>query len=127
MIGSKCLTNSSLSKKVPFNINQNSLRKQILHDLEIALNIALLTGHSVTQVDTDSQIKFDLNKEGYLLGSCLLTFNLKENSGSDHFYLEFCGDQIFELSINGLSIPIESVTWMNNQILLTSLRGGRQL
>lgn len=87
--------------------------------------MVILTGKAVTGIDSDSQIKFNLSKEGYLLGSCLLSFNLKDNSGSDSFFLDFCGDQIFELTINGIAIPIESVSWTNNQISLTSLRGGK--
>lgn len=78
-----------MNKKVPFNISQNSMRKQILNDLEIALNMVILTGKAVTGIDSDSQIKFNLSKEGYLLGSCLLSFNLKDNSGSDSFSLTF--------------------------------------
>lgn len=127
LMTSKCINNSSVSKKVPYNINQNSLRKQILHDLELSLNLILLSGQSVSSIDAESEIKYDVKREGYLIGSCLLTFNLKENSGTDNFYLDFCGDQIFELSVNGLTIPVESVSWVNNQINLNGLRGGSSL
>lgn len=124
IIASKSLKNSSINKKVPFHINQNSVRKQCLSDLNISLNIVFLTGNSVTGIDSDAQILFDLSKEAYMLGSCLLTFDLNDNFGSEQIYLEFCGDRIFELHINGISIPIDSVSWKNNQISLTSLRGG---
>lgn len=127
LMTSKCINNSSVSKKVPYNINQNSLRKQILHDLELSLNLILLSGQSVSSIDAESEIKFDVKREGYLIGSCFLTFNLKENSGTDNFYLDFSGDQIFELSVNGLTIPAESVSWVNNQINLNGLRGGSWL
>lgn len=124
MLGSRCLTNSSTSKKVPYNISQNSLRKQILSDLEIALHIVFLAGPSVTGVDSDAQISFDPAREAYLLGTCALSFDLKDASSSEQFFLDFCGDQIFELDVNGISIPIDTVSWTNNQISLTSLRGG---
>ena len=89
--------------------------------------MVLLTGHTVSQISSSSQVKFDLTNEGYLIGTSFLNFNIKENSGADNFYLDFCGDQIFEMIINGLSIPVDSINWTNNQILLTSLRGGTLL
>lgn len=125
MVGSRFLTNSSVSNKVPFNINQNSLRKQILDELELNLNIVFLTGQIVSSIESDAQINFDLKKEAYLLGSCAMTFNLKDNTGCENLFLDFCGNQIFELSINGISIPVDNVTWLNNQIALTGMRGGR--
>lgn len=125
LLGSSCLANSSMNRKVSYNISQNSLRKKLITDLQAKLSLLLITGKDISQMDNSSALKFDKEKEGFMVGTCTIKFHLKDVPEEKTFYLDYCGDQLYELNINGLSIPVETVQWTNNQLFITGLRIGK--
>lgn len=114
-----------MSKKVSYNINLNHLRKKLMTELDVALKLIFLMGESVLNQQDKSSLDFDSVSEGYCLGQSNLKFNLKDVPEEKTFHLDFCGDKIFEMSVNGLDVPLEQIEWENNQISLSNLRIGR--
>ena len=102
----------------------NSLRKVILDDLHVYLSLVFLTQDVVRSIEKEAQINFDLQKEGFTVGCAQLKFKLKDLYEDKSFYLDFCGDRIYYLEVNGVIQPMEMVTWVNNQITLPNLRKG---
>lgn len=59
-----------------------------------------------------------------LYGISTCKFNLKEVSQDRPILMDYCGDKIFGLTVNGTDYPHEQISWTNNQIKLPGLRRG---
>lgn len=127
MSSSHFISNSSANRKVAYNIEQNSLRKLMMQDLDIQLSLLFLTGSVVSQMESDGCVEFDKNKEGFLVGSATLKFKLKDFSEDTPLYLDYCGDRLYKIVINGIEYPTDLVGWKNNQIVLKNLRKGSHI
>ena len=121
---SNFLANSSLNRKVSYNVDLNFLRKKILSNLQVELNLIFLSTYCVKSLDVSEDIEFDLKKEGYLVGEAALKFKLQETPEDRSFFLDFCGDKIYSMIINGIEHGIDTIEWRNNQILMRGLRAG---
>lgn len=121
---SNFLANSSINRKVSYNVDLNFLRKKILSNLQVDLNLIFMSAYCVKSLDFTEDIDFDLKKEGYLLGESVLRFKLQETPEDRSFYLDFCGDKIYSMTINGIEHGIDTIEWRNNQILMRGLRAG---
>ncbi len=122
---SNFLANSSINRKVSYNVDLNFLRKKILNNLQVELNLIFLSAYCVKSLDMPQEIDFDLKKEGYLIGESVLRFKLQETPEDRSFFLDFCGDKIFSMTINGIEHGIDTIEWRNNQILMRGLRAGK--
>lgn len=121
---SNFLANSSINRKVSYNVDLNFLRKKILSNLQVDLNLIFLSAYCVKSLDVSDEIDFDLKKEGYLLGEAVLKFRLQETPEDRSFFLDYCGDKIYSMIINGIEHGIDTIEWRNNQILMRGLRAG---
>lgn len=125
LVGSKCLANSSADRKVSYNIAQNALRKKMIADLDIQLSLLMITGADVEKMEQNSPLQFDLKSEAFIVGDARISFILKDLPEDQSIFLDFCGDHLYDLKINGTSKPVDDVNWSNNQISMTGLRKGR--
>jgi hypothetical protein len=124
---SNFLSNSSVNRKVSYNVQLNFLRKKILSNLQVDLNLIFMSAYCVKSLDLTEDIDFDLKKEGYLLGESILKFKLQETPEDRSFFLDFSGDKIYSMNINGIEHGIDTIEWRNNQILMRGLRTGTNL
>ena len=126
MSDSKCLINSSSNRKVTYNVDLNYMRKKIMSNVQVDLNLVVLTNYCMKYTEPGGCVEFDPSKEGFILGEATIRFKLQEMPDAKSFFLDFCGDRVFEMSVNGLQYGVDTIEWNNNQITLSKLREGRK-
>lgn len=96
----------------------------MITDLQVHLSLLIMTGTDVVKMEQESPVQFNLNTEGFIVGESKINFVLKDLPEDQSIFLDFCGDLLYSLSINGIIRPVEDVIWTNNQISLSGLRKG---
>lgn len=96
----------------------------MITDLQVHLSLLIMTGVDVVKMEQESPVQFNLNTEGFIVGESKINFVLKDLPEDQSIFLDFCGDLLYSLSINGIIRPVEDVIWTNNQISLSGLRKG---